>query len=317
MPLISIVIPCFNEKENVRAIHSSVVDILGPFPKYRFEYIFIDNASTDGTQVILREMAREYESVKVILNTRNFGHIRSPFHGLLQAQGDAAILMACDFQDPPELLREFISQWEAGCKVVVGVKTAADESFVMFSIRKAYYDLVNRLAEVALTKNTTGFGLYDRTVLDTLRAIDDPYPYFRGLISDLGYKTARVEFHQPGRRRGVTKNNFYTLYDIAMLGIVNHSKVPLRLATITGFALSALCMAVALAYLCAKIIFWDRFSLGIAPILISLFLFSSIQLFFLGILGEYIGAILTQVQKRPLVIESERINLPAGPVRQS
>ena len=235
MKLISVVTPCYNEEDQVRALYEATKAVFESLPAYRYEHIFIDNASKDGTVSRLKELARGDPSVKIIVNTRNFGHIRSPFHGLLQAGGEAAVMMACDFQDPPILIRDFLKKWEEGYKVVLAVKTAADETAPMFFIRSLYYDLVNRLADIDLTKNTTGFGLYDQEVLKTLRKIDDPYPYFRGLISDVGYESAKISFRQPERRSGSTKNNFYTLYDLAMLGITNHSKVPLRIATMAGF----------------------------------------------------------------------------------
>jgi glycosyltransferase involved in cell wall biosynthesis len=245
--------------------------------------------------------------VKIIVNTRNFGHIRSPYHALLQSSGDATILLVADFQDPPDLIPTFIEHWEKGFKMVLGIKTSAEESALMYAIRKAYYNLLARLSDLKLNKNSTGFGLYDRQVIETLKKIDDPYPYFRGLISDLGFEAFRIEYKQPTRRRGITKNNFYTLYDIAMLGITNHSKIPLRLATMTGFVMSGISLVIALGYLIAKFVYWDKFDFGLAPVLIGLFFFSSVQLFFIGIIGEYIGAVFTQVQKRPLVIEKERI----------
>ena len=305
---ISVVTPCYNEAGNVRALHAQIRDVFAALPEYDYEHICIDNASKDQTVATLREIAREDKRLKVIVNTRNFGHIRSPHHALLQARGDAAILMAADLQDPPALIAEFVKKWEAGFKVVLGIKTSSEEFPVMFFIRKVYYDLIGRLSEIELAPNNTGFGLYDRAVLDVLRTIDDPYPYFRGLVCDIGFEQARVEYAQARRRRGITSNNFYTLYDIAMLGITNHSKVPLRLATMLGFAMSALSFLIALGYLVAKLVFWNQFVLGTAPVLIGLFLFSSVQLFFIGIIGEYIGAIHTQVLKRPLVIEKERIN---------
>lgn len=305
---VSVLTPCYNEEDNIRPLHHAVIGIFETLPQYTFEHIFIDNCSRDRTAGILRDLARESRRVKVIFNTRNFGHIRSPYHGLIQAQGDAVILMACDFQDPPALIREFLTKWEQGFKVVVGVKTAAAEPRVMFAIRTFYYRLVNRLADIELTANMTGFGLYDQEVIKTLRSLDDPYPYFRGLIADIGYESVKIPYHQPGRVRGITKNNFYTLYDLAMLGITNHSKVPLRIATMAGFLMGTLSLFVAIFYLGAKLLFWDYFSMGVAPIIISLFFFSSVQLFFIGIIGEYIGAIYTQVQKRPLVVEKERIN---------
>ncbi len=308
MKHISILTPCYNEEANVREMYEAVKKVFSCSYQYTYDHLFIDNASKDKTPVILREIAAQDKNVKVIFNTRNFGHIRSPYHGLLQTAGDATIGLACDFQDPPELIPQFLEHWERGFKVVLGVKAASDESAVMFACRSAYYNLINRLAEVNLVKGATGFGLYDRTVVEALRHIDDPYPYFRGLLSDIGYETATIAYHQPARRHGLTKNNFYTLYDLAMLGITNHSKVPLRLATMAGFAMSAISLLVALGYFIAKLVNWNHFTLGMAPVIIGLFFFSSVQLFFIGILGEYIGAIHTQVQKRPLVIERERLN---------
>jgi polyisoprenyl-phosphate glycosyltransferase len=306
--LISIMTACYNEEENIEVVYNEVKAVFQKLPDYRYEHIFIDNSSTDQTVPILRRIAERDKNVKVIINTRNFGHIRSPYHALLQARGDAVISLAGDLQEPPALIDDFLAKWEDGYKVVLAVKTGTKESSVMFAIRRLYYFIIGRLSEVELVKNATGFGLYDQQVIETLRQINDPYPYFRGLIADLGYESARVEFVQPARKRGITKNNFYTLYDMAMLGITNHSKVPLRIATLVGFASSILSFLVAVVYLVYKLIFWNSFSVGIAPLVIGIFFFSSVQLFFLGIVGEYIGAIYTQVLHRPLVIEKERIN---------
>ena len=303
--------PCYNEAENVRQMYNAIRDEFSRLSGYTWEHLLIDNASTDGTQQILREMAAEHANVKVIFNTRNFGHIRSPWYGFLQGEADATICLASDFQDPPSLIPQFIRKWEEGFKMVIGVKESSSESPLMFMIRRSYYSLITRLSSIELVKNTTGCGLYDREVVHTLRKIDDPYPYSRGLFAEVGYESAKVVYHQPGRRRGITKNNFYTLYDIAMLGIVNHSRIPLRLATMAGFVMAAASFLMALVYLALKLIFWNRFGAGTAPILIGLLLFSSVQLFFIGLLGEYIGAIHTQVQKRPLVIERERLNWPS------
>lgn len=281
---------------------------MGSVPDCSYLHLFIDNASTDGTQDELRRVSAEDPRVRVILNQRNFGHVRSPFHGLLQATGDAVIVMASDLQDPPSLLPQFIDLWRKGNDVVLGQKAKSSESPIFFTMRRAYYRLVKRLAEVELVENVTGFGLYDRKVIEAFRALDEPYPYVRGLISELGFPVALVPYAQPLRTRGFTKNNFYTLYDVAMLGITSHSKVPLRLATMLGFGASALSFFVGLCYLVYKLIFWDRFALGVAPVVIGLFFFASVQLFFIGIIGEYIGAIHTRVNRRPLVIEKERIN---------
>jgi len=309
MKKISVVTPCYNEEANVEALYLRVKEIFKALGSYEYEHLFIDNASTDRTQVILKKLAAADVNVKVIINTRNFGHIRSPFYGLTQAVGDAVILLVSDFQDPPELINDFLRQWETGYKVVLGIKTNSGESGLMFALRKFYYNLVDGLADVKINKNNTGFGLYDSEVIAQLRKLDEPYPFFRGLISELGYQAARVEYFQPARKRGITKNNFYTLYDIGMLGIINHSKVPLRLAIFAGAALAGLNLMVALGYFVYKLVYWNSFSVGIAPVIIGLFFFSSVQLIFLGVIGEYIGAIYTQTLKRPLVIEKERINL--------
>ena len=306
--LISIVTPCYNEEENVAELYRQVREVIATLPQYRFEHIFIDNASRDRTVEILKGIAATDKSVRIIVNSRNFGHIRSPYHALLQAKGDAVILLVADLQDPPPMIRDFVKKWEEGYRIVLGVKTNSEETPAMFLIRKMYYNLIGRLSEITLTKNNTGFGLYDRRVMDVLRGINDPYPYFRGLISEIGFESAKIEYLQPQRKRGITKNNFYTLYDMAMLGITNHSRVPLRVATMLGFAMSALSLLVSIGYLVAKLVFWSTFTAGMAPVVIGLFFFSSVQLFFIGILGEYIGLIYTQVQKRPLVIEKERVN---------
>jgi len=305
---ISVVTACFNEEENIKEIYEQVKAVFIDLPQYEYEHLFIDNASKDRTVAILKEIAQKDRRVKIIVNTRNYGHIRSPFHGLMQAKGDAVISIVADLQDPPVMIRDFIKKWEEGYKIVIGVKTKSEESSFFFAIRKTYYNLVGSLSDVELIKNFTGFGLYDQQVIKTLRGIEDPYPYFRGLICDIGFERAVIEYVQPSRKRGFTKNNFYALYDMAMLGITNHSKVPLRLATMTGFAVALLSLFVALGYFVYKLIFWNNFSVGTAPLVIGLFFFSSVQLFFIGIIGEYIGAIHTQVLKRPLVIEKERIN---------
>ena len=308
MRLISVMTPCFNEEGNVREMYEAVKAIFATLPQYRYEHIFIDNASKDRTPVILRELATQDRNVKVILNARNFGHVRSGYYALLQARGDAVIALACDFQDPPELIPEFLQRWEAGSKVVLGVKESADESGLFYAIRDRYYRTLARIADIELVRQSTGFGCYDQAVIEALRKIDDPYPYFRGLIAEIGYEPALVPFRQPARKRGISSQNFYTLYDLAFLGIVNHSKVPLRMATMSGFALAILSLLTALGYLAAKLLFWNQFSLGIAPILIGFFVLTSVQLFFIGIVGEYIGSIYTQVRHHPHVFEKDRIN---------
>ena len=305
---VCVVTPCYNEVDNVAELHKAIRGVFAGLPQYTYTHLFIDNASKDGTALILRDLAASDPNVKVILNARNFGHIRSPYHGLLQSDGDATVAMASDFQDPPAMIPEFLSKWEEGFKIVIGVKVESAESSLMYALRSFYYGLAAKLSDVELMQHVTGFGVYDRRVLDILRRIDDPYPYFRGLIADIGLDICKIPYRQPKRIRGITKNNFYTLYDIAMLGITNHSKIPLRIATMAGFVMSGGSLLIAFCYLVAKLLFWYQYPAGAVPILISLFFFSSVQLFFIGIIGEYVGAIHTQVQKRPLVIEEERIN---------
>jgi glycosyltransferase involved in cell wall biosynthesis len=305
---ISIVTPCYNEAENVQELCEHIAKVMSSLDKFSYEHIFIDNASTDRTVEILKEIAAHDNRVKIIVNARNFGHIRSPYHALLQAKGDAVILIVADLQDPPEMIVDFITKWENGYKIVIGVKEKSEESPLFFAVRKFYYDLIGKLSEISLIKNFTGFGLYDQKVIEIMRQIDDPYPYFRGLICDIGFERAEIPYIQPVRHRGFTKNNFYTLYDMAMLGITNHSKVPLRLATMTGFAVAFFSLFVAFGYFLVKLFFWNNFTLGFAPLVIGLFFFGSVQLFFIGIIGEYIGSIHTQVLKRPLVVEKERVN---------
>lgn len=312
MKKISIVTGCYNEEENVETLYQEVKKVFqNDLKNYEYEHIFIDNASKDKTVSILKRLAGVDKNVKIIVNSRNFGHIRSPYYGLLQASGDAVISMVADLQDPPNLIPQLIRKWEEGFKIAVGVKEKSDESSFFFLIRKFYYKIATKLADVELINNFTGFGLYDKRIIDIFRDIPDAYPYFRGLICDIGFEKAIIEYHQPARKRGITKNNFYTLFDLAMLGITTHSKVPLRLASMLGFGTAIISMLVAVSYFVYKILFWKYFQLGQAPLVIGLFFFSSVQLIFIGIIGEYVGNIYTQVLKRPLVIEKERINFKA------
>jgi len=308
MKLISVVTQCYNEEDNVTELYERIKAQFAGREGYCYEHIFIDNASSDRTVEVIKILAARDPNVRLIVNARNFGHIRSPLHAILQARGDAIISMASDLQDPPELIGQFIDKWEAGYRIAVGVKPSTRETLLMAMVRKLYYKTIGRISEIKLIPDYTGFGLYDRSVIELVRKIDDPYPYFRGLIAELGIEYAAIPFEQPKRVRGITKNNFYTLYDMAMLGITSHSKIPIRLATMFGFGLSIISLVISIAYLALKLLFWDLFSFGTAPILISIFFFASVQLFFIGIIGEYIGAIHTQVMKRPLVIEKERVN---------
>jgi len=307
MKKISIVTPCYNEVDNIEEICQRIQKLMSG-SDYEYEHLIIDNGSQDGTVEKIRLLAGLDSHIKAILNTRNFGHIRSPYYGLLQAEGDAVVILASDLQDPPERIPEFIQQWESGYQVVIGVKTKSRESGLFYLIRTLYYKVLRGLSEVELIEHFTGFGLYDQRIIEILRKLDDPYPYFRGLIADLGFPIARIEFTQPRRKRGISKNNFYTLYDMAMLGVTGYTKVPLRLATMFGFLWSVISFMIGIIYLVYKLVDWQNFSLGLAPVVIGLFFLGSVQLVFLGIVGEYIGAIYTQVMHRPLVIEKERIN---------
>jgi glycosyltransferase involved in cell wall biosynthesis len=309
---ISIVTPCFNEEDNVPELLQRVRDVMGGLSGYDYEHIFIDNCSHDRTVEILKRFAAEDRRIKIIVNARNFGHIRSPYYGLLQARGDAVILLVADLQDPPEMIKDFVGKWEGGAKVVVGIKTSSKENPAMYFLRGLYYKVLRKFASVDLLEQFTGFGLYDRKVVDILRGLREPYPYFRGLISDIGYDIAKITYVQPVRLHGRTNNDFYTLFDLAMLGFTNYTKIPLRLATLLGFMAAGVSLLAGIVYLIAKLIFWNNFTAGMAPLLIGIFFLGSIQLLFLGVVGEYVGAVFVYVQNRPLVVEKERINFDAN-----
>lgn len=306
--LINIISPCFNEEANVEELYRRVCAVMDGLPDYAFEYLFIDNASMDATVDKLRAIAAADRRVKIIINNRNFGHIRSPYWGILQTRGAATIYLASDLQDPPELIPQFLVAWEKGYKVVMAVKPVSEGHQAMHFLRRSYYRMLDSISETPITTDTTGFGLYDARVIAELRAINDPYPYLRGLIDELGYPMQTIPFLQPRRLRGITKNNFYTLYDIAMLGIVSHSMVPLRLASLVGVSFGLLSLLAAVAVLAAKLIWWNQFAAGLAPIAILMFFMFGIMMLFIGLLGEYIGVIHTYVKKRPIVTERERIN---------
>jgi len=308
--LISIITPCFNEEGNIPEVYARVKKVFDGFPQYDYEHLFIDNDSTDRSQEILRAIASHDKNIKVIFNTRNFGPGRSPWYAFHQVTGDAIISVVSDLQDPPEMIIPFIQKWEEGYKIVIGVKNKSKENFIMFAIRKAFYRILNKFSDIELVKNYTGFGLYDRTFIDILLKLNDPAPYFRGLIPEFGLKRCEINYVQPKRMSGKTKQSFTSLYDEAMLGFVSHSKLPLRLASFTGYAIALLSLLVAIGYFIYKLVFWDQFNVGLAPLVIGLFFFSSVQLIFIGVIGEYVGAIWTQLHRRdrPLVIEKERIN---------
>jgi len=295
---LSVVTPCYNEEGNVRELYERVKKVLLDLPQYTYEHIFIDNASRDKTVDILREIAAEDQRVKVIVNARNFGQVRSPYWAILQANGDAVIGLAADLQDPPELIQSFVTEWEKGSAVVLGVKATTEEGGLMAWARRRYYSTLATMSDVEIVANATGFGLYDRRVVEIIRDMRDPNPYFRGLLAEIGLPIAQIPYAQPNRAAGSSSNNFFTLFDLAMLGMT----------TLGGFALAAASLFLAFAYLVAKLLFWDYFPMGVAPIVIGLFFTFSVQLFFIGMLGEYVASIHTHVVRRPIVVELERIN---------
>ena len=307
MTKISIVTPTFNEEDNIQKLCSSIKAEMEKL-NIDYEHIVIDNCSTDKTIESLKEICIKDKNVKVIINAKNYGHIKSPFHGILQSSGDACILMASDFQDPIELISKYIQKWQNGSKIVLGKKISSEENSLIFSFRKIFYKFLNKLSETKLTENTTGSGIFDKSVINQLKKINDPYPYLRGLLNELGEEISLVEFNQPKRLLGKTKNNIFTLYDIGMLGIVKHSRAPLRLVTFLGFVLSFFSLFTAFVYFIYKLIFWYSFDVGIAPLVIGIFTFASMQILLLGIIGEYVGILLIHLRNLPLVIEKERIN---------
>ncbi len=307
MNKISIVTPTYNEEGNIEKL---CLDIKQEMKKINldYEHIVIDNSSTDKTIEILRNICRNDKNVKVIINSRNFGHIRSPYYGLLQSSGDACILMASDFQDPVDMIPKYLEEWKKGSKIVLGKKITSEENSFIFFIRNFFYKLLNKISETNLTENTTGSGIFDKSIIDQLKKINDPYPYLRGLINEIGGKINLVEFNQPNRKAGKTKNNFFTLYDMGMLGVIKHSRAPIRFVTFLGFLFSLFSILIAIVYFVYKLLFWNSFELGIAPLIIGIFGFASIQILLLGIIGEYVGILLIHQRNMPLVIEKERIN---------
>ena len=308
-PIISVATSCYNECENIRPFYERVKAVLAKFPDHDYEFVVADNRSTDGTRDILRELAARDKNFRVILNAGNFGHIRSPYNALMHTSGDAVFYLCSDLQEPPEMLEKFMAKRAEGYKVVCGVRSGTRAGWLMEKFRCFYYYLLAKASPgQRIIPRFTGFGLYDREVIETLRRFREPYPYFRGLVGEVGFACAEVEFVQAKRLHGRTKNNFFTLYDMAVTGFVNHSLAPLRLAVFSGFMLGAASLLIALVYLVLKLVFWDTFSFGMAPLMIGMFFFGAVQLFFIGLLGEYIGAILVRIKDRPLVIEEERIN---------
>ena len=309
MKKISVLIPCYNEEENVVPIANAIVEeVGGKLRSYDYEMVFIDNDSKDNTRPLLREICKRNPKIKAIFNAKNFGQFNSPYYGMLQTTGDCTMLMACDFQDPVEMIPQIVEEWEKGAKIVSCIKTASKENPIMRFLRSCYYKMIKKMSSVEQIEHFTGFGLYDRSFLDVLRNLNDPTPFLRGIVAELGFKRVNIEYTQAKRRAGKTHNNFFTLFDAAMLSFTSYTKVGLHLVTFAGMILSALSILAALVYLVLKLLYWDRFSAGFAPMIIGLFFLNAIELLFIGFVGEYVMSINTRVMNRPLVIEEERIN---------
>ena len=309
MKKISILIPCYNEEENIVPISQAVIETMErDLPEYAFELVFIDNDSTDNTRSLIRGLCGQDRRIKAIFNARNFGQFNSPYYGMLQVTGDCVVEMVADFQDPVDMIPKYVREWEKGYKIVIGIKTSSRENKIMYWLRSCYYKTIKKLSDVEQIEHFTGSGLYDREFIEVLRRLDDPTPFLRGIVAELGYKRKEIPYDQPKRRAGKTHNNFYRLYDAAMLSVTSYTKAGLRLATFFGFFCSLASMCVALVYLVMKLIWWDRFPAGMAPMLIGMLFLGSVQIFFIGLLGEYIMSINQRVMKRPLVIEEERLN---------
>lgn len=306
---ISILIPCYNEEDNVGPMSQEIVALFeGQLAAYDYELVFIDNDSQDNTRILLRKICENNPNIKAIFNARNFGQFNSPYYGMLQTTGDCTITMVCDFQDPVELIPQYIEAWEEGYKIVIGIKTKSRENKIMYALRSLYYKMIRRFSDVEHIEHFTGSGLYDKDFIKVLRELEDPTPFLRGIVAELGYRRKEIPYEQPKRRAGKSKNNFYTLYDAAMLSVTSYTKIGLRLATIAGAILSGISVLIAIAYLIMKLVWWERFEAGMAPVLIGMFLLGAVQIFFIGFLGEYILSINQRMMKRPLVIEEERIN---------
>ena len=308
MKTISIVVPCYNEEDNVQALADALRAMFKEsLPSYRYEIIFIDNDSRDSTRDIIRRLAGEDKGIKGIFNAKNFGQFNSPYYAMLQSTGDCTVLMAADFQDPVDMIPKYVREWENGYRIVIGIKKSSQENPLMYWLRGCYYKMIKKLSDVEQIEQFTGFGLYDRRFIKVLRDLDDPTPFLRGIVAELGFRRKEIPYEQPKRRAGKTSNNFYRLYDAAMLSVTSYTKAGLRLATIFGGLCCCVSMAVALVYLVLKMMYWDRFAAGMAPLLIGMCFLGSVQIFFIGLVGEYILAINSRVMKRPLVIEEEKI----------
>jgi glycosyltransferase involved in cell wall biosynthesis len=313
MKKISIMIPCYNEEDNVRQMASAVVHMMtADLSQYDYEILFIDNCSQDKTRQYLRELCAENKKIKAIFNAKNFGQFNSPFYGMCQTSGDCTIVLCCDFQDPVNLVPKFVHEWENGYKIVCGIKTTSKENKIMRFFRTCYYKLIRKMSSVEQIEHFTGFGLYDKEFIEILKKLDDPTPFLRGIVAELGYKRKDIPYEQQKRAAGKTHNNWYTLYDAAMLSFTSYTKIGLRIATIAGFLCSAASLIIAIVYFVMKLIYWNRFTAGMTPILIGVFFMGSIQLFFIGLIGEYILNMNQRVMRRPLVIEEERLNFDAS-----
>ena len=308
---ISIMIPCYNEEENARPIYEAVRDeIMRSLPEYDYEILFIDNKSKDHTREIIESICAEDKRVRAIFNVKNFGQFNSPYYGMLHTSGDCTITICADFQDPTEMIPRFVHEWEKGYKIVIGKKTRSKENPIIYKLRGFYYSLIKKMSSVEMIEQFTGFGLYDASFIQTLRDLKDPTPFIRGIVAELGPERKEIEYTQPQRKAGKTHNNFYTLYDAAMLSFTSYTKVGMRMATFAGFLVAGSSFIVALFYLIAKLLFWSKFVAGYAPMMIAIFFLGGIQLIFMGFLGEYVMSINTRVMNRPLVIEEKRINFP-------
>lgn len=306
---ISVVIPTYNEEGNVKPLARAIVNVMeNELPEYDYEILFIDNHSKDNTRLFLRQLCGDNKKIKAIFNARNFGQIRSPVYGLKQAQGDCVIRMCADFQDPVEMIPKFVREWEKGWKIVIGIKKSSKEKKMMYWIRTLYYKLTRKITDIDHIEHFTGFGLYDKAFVDVVRQLHDPMPYLRGIIAELGFDYKAIPYEQQRRKAGKSKNNFYSLYDYAMIGITSYSKVVLRMATFVGFIVGGISFVAGIVYFILKLLYWDRFSAGVAPLLIGVFFLGSMQLFFIGFLGEYVLSINTRVLDRPLVVEELRLN---------
>ncbi len=308
MQKISILVPTYNEEENVEALSEAVIKEMEKLTAYDYELIFIDNDSKDGTRKRIRELCAGNNRVKAIFNAKNFGQNNSPYYGLMQTNGDCAIMMCADFQDPVEMIPKLVHEWEKGYKIVSAIKTTSRENKGMRFLRTCYYKLIKKFSQVEQIEHFTGFGLYDKSFIQVMRELKDPTPFLRGIVAELGFKRKEIPYEQQRRRAGSTKNNLYTLYDIAMLSFTSYTKIGLRLATFLGFTIAIISVAIAFVYLILKIRYWDTFLMGTAPILIGMFLLGAVQLIFLGLLGEYVLSMNARIMNRPLVIEEERIN---------